>query len=697
MPGAVLLFLALAPVWVNAQAAPGYYDTVDQSSSQTLRDSLHEIIDDHMRFPYTSSDTDTWDVLEIADEDRDDSDHIITIYRNASFSKQGGGNDFYNREHTWPKSYGFPDNGPDLNYPYTDMHHLFLADPDYNFSRSNKPYANCGSGCLEEVTETNNERGGFGGAYPGDSNWTDGSFTQGRWETWTGRRGDVARALLYMDVRYAGGMHGLTGATEPDLILTDDRNLMDQSNTGDNEPVAYMGLLSVLLQWHEEDPVDLIEFQHHEAVASFQGNRNPFIDHPEWAGCVFEGLCNVVESPCNPDFVSFKDSVVIVAPTGADDTQNLQCALEVAAESGYPIVRLTANTYFISTLLVENFKGTFEGNTRVSTVIEVMDGSIDCAAMEDSGLTSSAIKFVGGEPRIRFMTITAAQPCSGDTRLQNILHFTGASAMAESCANDVIFGAVDRLILEGGENRLAGPMVAVLVSAEGNQLGGCKDTLLGTFKLNRSDIRNFTTGLQTTMKSGAQVDVNFNNFYGNTNAVWLQNTNQNTTITNNKIVAVDAGTSGSKGVVIRTQSAQAPNTTRVVINKNEFTISSSSGAPASAVDGTQPGRVANISVVVTNNIFTLGGNKTRGVSLSDISNAHVSVNRFTGDGETAVFVSGSNPVSGWTITANKGLGSFSTAISDVFLDHKTSGCIVGEGQAAEVENLGSDNTILPQF
>ena len=52
-----------------------------------------------------------------------------------------------------------------------------------------------------------------------------------------------------------------------------------------------MGLLSVLLQWQKEDPVDLIEFQHHEAVASFQGNRNPFIDHPEWAECVFEGVC----------------------------------------------------------------------------------------------------------------------------------------------------------------------------------------------------------------------------------------------------------------------------------------------------------------------------------------------------------------------------------------------------------------------
>ena len=284
----VLLCAFFSPVRAEMQ----YYDMVDDSSPQALRDSLHEIIDDHKRFPYTSSTTDTWDVLEIADENQDNPDNIITIYRNATYLKVHGGNDFYNREHTWPKSYGFPDNGASLNYPYTDMHHLFLADVDYNFNRSNKPYDNCGSQCVGYATLANNGRGGVDGAYPSDTNWTEGAYTDGRWETWMGRRGDVARAMMYMDVRYAGGTHGLTGATEPDLILTDDRTLMNLSNTGDNEDVGYMGLLSVLLQWHKEDPVDFVETRHHETVASFQGNRNPFIDHPEWAACVFEEICN---------------------------------------------------------------------------------------------------------------------------------------------------------------------------------------------------------------------------------------------------------------------------------------------------------------------------------------------------------------------------------------------------------------------
>jgi hypothetical protein len=95
-----------------------------------------------------------------------------------------------------------------------------------------------------------------------------------------------------MDVRYEGGNHGSTGAAEPNLILTDDENLIDASNTGQNETVAYMGMLTVLLQWHAEDPVDDFERNGHEVVYGYQGNRNPFIDHPEWVECVFNGACD---------------------------------------------------------------------------------------------------------------------------------------------------------------------------------------------------------------------------------------------------------------------------------------------------------------------------------------------------------------------------------------------------------------------
>lgn len=275
-----------------AQAPAGYYDSVDTSSSAALRSTIHAVIDDHQRFPYTSGGTDTWDILEQAQEDPSNASRILDVYRNESYSKQGGGNSLYNREHTWPRSYGFPNDGG-TNYPFTDCHQLHLCNIAYNSSRDNKPFRNCSSSCAEEETVSNNGLGGGTGSYPGNSNWTTGGSSTGTWEVWSGRRGDIARSLLYLDVRYEGGQHGITGANEPDLILTDNNALIAASQTGSNESVAYMGELSVLLQWHLEDPVDDFERERNDVVYGFQGNRNPFVDHPEWVDCVFNGACGV--------------------------------------------------------------------------------------------------------------------------------------------------------------------------------------------------------------------------------------------------------------------------------------------------------------------------------------------------------------------------------------------------------------------
>ena len=262
----------------------GYYASVDTSSPAALRSSLHAVIDDHQRYPYTSTATDTWDILEFADEDPLDPGRILDVYRNASYAKVGGGNTEYNREHTWPKSYGFSADGSG-NYPYTDTHMLFLSNDSYNSARNNKPYAECSGSCSEYVTEVHDGSGGGSGVFPGNSNWANTDY----WQTWGDRKGDVARAVLYMDLRYEGGSHGITGVAEPDLRLTDDPGLIVASSS--NQSVAYMGLLSDLLLWHEQDPPDERERLRNEAVYSFQGNRNPFIDHPEWANCLYRNQC----------------------------------------------------------------------------------------------------------------------------------------------------------------------------------------------------------------------------------------------------------------------------------------------------------------------------------------------------------------------------------------------------------------------
>lgn len=282
-------------VAVAAQAPTNYYAAVVTTTPAQLRATLHDVIDDHQRFPYTSGATDTWDILKIADQDPTNSGRILDVYRNATYPKATGGNSNYNREHVWPNSYGFPSN-VSSNYAYTDCHHLFLCDIGYNSQRDRRVFDNGSASWVELTTQVNSGQGGGSGVFPGNSNWRTTGNSPGGFQVWHDRRGDIARALFYMDVRYEGGNHQ-NGTAEPDLILTDNVAQVFASATGSNASVAYMGKLSVLLQWHAQDPVDAKELARTNAIFSYQGNRNPFVDHPEWVDCIFVGQCSTGPSP----------------------------------------------------------------------------------------------------------------------------------------------------------------------------------------------------------------------------------------------------------------------------------------------------------------------------------------------------------------------------------------------------------------
>ena len=272
-----------------------YYASVDTTDATTLRTTVHDIIKNAISFPYTSATTDTWDVLGFADEDPNPTidldpnvaESVLAVYKNTSYVNVATGNANYNREHTWPQSRGFHQNdmGSDNN-ARTDAHHLMISNSSYNSSRGNKYFDNCPSGCSELVSDDYNNEGGGSGVYPGNSNWTD----AGVFEVWEFRKGDIARAMFYMDVRYEGDQIDTSSSPqqlEPDLQLTDS---VSQLNSGG----PFMGLLSILLQWHAADPVDSIELQRNEEVFGFQSNRNPFVDHPEWAACIFQDVCPAV-------------------------------------------------------------------------------------------------------------------------------------------------------------------------------------------------------------------------------------------------------------------------------------------------------------------------------------------------------------------------------------------------------------------
>ena len=329
--GSFTIYLLLALLFGSAttliaEAPLGYYTGVDTSTPTTLRESLHEIIDDHHRNRYDE----VWAVLEGSQVDPQQEGFVLDFYKNAQYEIVESDRP-YNREHTWPSSYGFPDNGEfdnPANLPYTDLHHLQLSDSSYNSSRGNNPYGNCNITCEERPTDANNGQGGGMGVYPGNSNWTDSAV----WQVWRERKGDAARGLFYLDVRYNGDTHGVTGIDEPDLILTDDLGLIQAVD--ENQSVAHMGFISTLLQWHLEDPVDDLERRHNEFAYNAQGNRNPFVDHPEWVCMIFSGCLGPTPTPGPTPFPEMVDPGWLnefhYDNTGGDEDEGV----EIAGPSG---------------------------------------------------------------------------------------------------------------------------------------------------------------------------------------------------------------------------------------------------------------------------------------------------------------------------------------------------------------------------
>ena len=236
------------------------------SPERMTRATIHDTIDDHDRVQYTSSTvTDTWDVLAEADEHPDDPLAILTIYRNNKVEETDHP-EGWNREHVWPISYGGDRRDERCNYQYSDLHALFASDPSYNGSRGNEYFDGCLTGCTEYEAE----------GRPGEPNRSD----TDAWEVWDGRKGDAARAIFYMDVRYEGGVHGDTDCDEPDLVVTSHTSVIQ--TTGGRATRAYMGSFRTLLRWHADDPVDELDEHRNGVIEDYQGNRNPFIDHPEW-------------------------------------------------------------------------------------------------------------------------------------------------------------------------------------------------------------------------------------------------------------------------------------------------------------------------------------------------------------------------------------------------------------------------------
>jgi predicted extracellular nuclease/endonuclease I len=244
---------------------PAYYESVmtevDASADGLfIKMALTEVISENVNsLTYTQA----WTVLTESDQDPVDSDNVILLYSGKSIPKNQNASgqfanedDFWNREHVWPNSHGFADDG-DRNQPpeleaFSDVHHLRPTDRSINNSRGNLDFDES-DGPLAEAP----------------ANSVDGDSFEPRDEV----KGDVARMMLYMDTRY----EGITDNT-PNLVLVD-----ELTNSGDPR----LGKLCTLLAWHANDPVSEFEQNRNNVLYEYQGNRNPYVDHPEWVELIY--------------------------------------------------------------------------------------------------------------------------------------------------------------------------------------------------------------------------------------------------------------------------------------------------------------------------------------------------------------------------------------------------------------------------
>lgn len=252
-----LFVLAFALLWTAVVTAqiPAYYNNVNlNATGATLRSRLAtKTINAQSRsVSYTPG---VWNALRVADLNPGSTRNVLLIYgyndndrrnntdRTRSKYNNGGRTGDWNREHVYPKFLGNPYLG--TSGPGSDLHHLRASDKDQNARRGSRKFAS-GSGSRSYITSS-------GYWYPGDEH-----------------KGDVARIIMYMYLRY--GNRCLPKNVGTGSTVSNDRNM-----------------LRLFLQWNVDDPVSAFEIQRNNVIEGYQGNRNPFIDNPAFATQIWGG------------------------------------------------------------------------------------------------------------------------------------------------------------------------------------------------------------------------------------------------------------------------------------------------------------------------------------------------------------------------------------------------------------------------
>jgi len=227
----------------------GYYAGADDLLGEELKAFLHDLIDHHTVISYSA----VSEALKITDLDPNNPDNIILLYSGASIDKDNRCSSScpagsWNKEHVWPQSLGSFNTS---DAPGTDIHALRPTYVSINSTRASLDFDNDdGSGA--EIYYNSIATGSY----------VDSNSFEPRDEI----KGDVARMIFYMAVRYEGD----DGYADLEI----------DNMVGDGAPT--IGVLSVLIEWHLNDLPDDFERNRNEVIFGIQHNRNPFIDHPEF-------------------------------------------------------------------------------------------------------------------------------------------------------------------------------------------------------------------------------------------------------------------------------------------------------------------------------------------------------------------------------------------------------------------------------
>lgn len=256
-----VVFSIFSVVFVNAQSA-GYYNGTEGKSGDELKSVLHDIIKNHVDFSYNQARY----LINYSDADPTNPNNVILFYsqisREASLYGTVAGT--INREHVWAKSHG---NFSGIRPMDGDALNLRPADAIVNMNRGNLDFDNVQPNGVNDPVAT--------------SCW----YSLSAYEPGPLTKGQVARILFYMATRYEGN------DGEIDLELVPKTK---------NYPEPKFGNLTTLLEWNRLYPPSDLERQRNDRIFRMQQNRNPFVDHPEFADYIWNN-----GKPTGPQFGNF--------------------------------------------------------------------------------------------------------------------------------------------------------------------------------------------------------------------------------------------------------------------------------------------------------------------------------------------------------------------------------------------------------